>query len=139
MMSFVHFLLIVFGIHFYQERINGIGGYGEVEKSRSQFNQWHNNHFQWSKIEWYGSEKVKFFRLFLDVVYAYATEFRSSTAPHRSLPDIPISEPPAGDTGSDLYATVGDKVAEKPQGRSRKEFFLFSYPHNTQSDCSNPF
>lgn len=48
---------------------------------------------------------------------------RSSTAPHlghRSLPDIPISEPPTGDTGSyDLYATVGDKVAEKPQGRSR--------------------
>ncbi|XP_037029805.1 uncharacterized protein LOC119069772 [Bradysia coprophila] len=44
---------------------------------------------------------------------------RSSTAPHRSLPDIPISEPPTGDTGSyDLYATVGDKVAEKPQGRS---------------------
>lgn len=46
---------------------------------------------------------------------------RSSTAPHRSLPDIPISEPQAGDTGSDLYATVGDKVAEKPQGRSRNE------------------
>lgn len=56
-------------------------------------------------------------------------ECRSSTAPHRSLPDIPISEPPAGDTGSDLYATVGDKVAEKPQGRSRK-YKNFSRDYN---------
>lgn len=28
------------------------------------------------------------------------------------------------DTGSDLYATVGDKVAEKPQGRSRKSLAM---------------
>lgn len=45
---------------------------------------------------------------------------RASTAPHRSLPDIPVSDPNQLDTGSDLYATVGDKVGEKPQGRSRE-------------------
>lgn len=43
---------------------------------------------------------------------------RVSNAPHRSLPDIPVSEPIGVDTGSDLYATVGDKVMDKPQGRS---------------------
>lgn len=67
-----------------------------------------------------------------------------SNAPHRSLPDIPVSEPtPAGatlnaqldggsgsgggggvgaDNGSELYATVGDKaLTDKEQlDRSRK-------------------
>lgn len=45
---------------------------------------------------------------------------RPSNAPHRSLPDIPVSDPNQLDTNSDLYATVGDKVGEKPQGRSRE-------------------
>lgn len=44
---------------------------------------------------------------------------RASNAPHRSLPDIPVVEP-AGDNNSELYATVGDKVQDLPQGRSRK-------------------
>lgn len=35
---------------------------------------------------------------------------RASNAPHRSLPAIPISTEPNGDTCSDLYATVGDKM-----------------------------
>lgn len=45
--------------------------------------------------------------------------------PHRSLPDIPISDPNQLDTNSDLYATVGDKVGDKPQGQSRKKNLLF--------------
>lgn len=51
---------------------------------------------------------------------------RVSNAPHRSLPDIPVSEPIAagaggggGDTGSDLYATVGDKVATEKYAPDR--------------------
>lgn len=44
---------------------------------------------------------------------------RASNAPHRSLPDIPVVEP-VGDNNSELYATVGDKVQDLPQGRSRK-------------------
>lgn len=47
--------------------------------------------------------------------------------PHRSLPDIPISDPNQLDTNSDLYATVGDKVADKPQGQSRKFLFVFNF------------
>ncbi|XP_058839814.1 serine-rich adhesin for platelets-like isoform X1 [Topomyia yanbarensis] len=42
---------------------------------------------------------------------------RASNAPHRSLPDIPVVEP-IGDNNSELYATVGDKVQDLPQGRS---------------------
>lgn len=53
----------------------------------------------------------------------YVGFFRASTAPHRSLPDIPVSDPNQLDTSSDLYATVGDKVGEKPQGRSREYSF----------------
>lgn len=34
----------------------------------------------------------------------------SNAPPHRSLPAIPISTEPNGDTCSDLYATVGDKM-----------------------------
>lgn len=52
----------------------------------------------------------------------YFGNSRASTAPHRSLPDIPVSDPNQLDTNSDLYATVGDKVGEKPQGRSRECF-----------------
>lgn len=51
---------------------------------------------------------------------------RASNAPHRSLPDIPIVEP-VGDNNSELYATVGDKVQDLPQGRSRKLMFLSVY------------
>lgn len=40
--------------------------------------------------------------------------FRSSAAPHRSLPDIPaIVEAGVCDNNSELYATVGDKLQEK--------------------------
>ncbi|XP_055525386.1 uncharacterized protein LOC129718532 isoform X2 [Wyeomyia smithii] len=42
-------------------------------------------------------------------------EIKASGAPHRSLPDIPVVEP-AGDNNSELYATVGDKVQDLPQG-----------------------
>lgn len=45
--------------------------------------------------------------------------FRSANAPHRSLPDIPIVEAVC-DNNSELYATVGDKLQEKPAGKSRK-------------------
>lgn len=53
---------------------------------------------------------------------AQSSDDSVSNAPHRSLPDIPVSEPHASlsvavvsgplagaDNGSDLYATVGDK------------------------------
>lgn len=40
-----------------------------------------------------------------------------SNAPHRSLPDIPIVEI-ACDNNSELYATVGDKLQDKPQEKS---------------------
>lgn len=46
--------------------------------------------------------------------------------PHRSLPDIPISDPNQLDTNSDLYATVGDKVGEKPQGQSCKQSLILA-------------
>lgn len=49
---------------------------------------------------------------------------RSSNTHNRSLPDIPTLEA-VGDTNSELYATVGDKVLDKPQGRSRKLFRYF--------------
>lgn len=54
------------------------------------------------------------------IEYSDSEFYRASTAPHRSLPDIPVSDPNQLDTNSDLYATVGDKVGEKPQGRSRE-------------------
>lgn len=54
--------------------------------------------------------------------------YRSSNTHNRSLPDIPTLEA-VGDTNSELYATVGDKVLDKPQGRSREFsicwFFLY--------------
>ncbi|CAO1433797.1 unnamed protein product [Diamesa serratosioi] len=43
--------------------------------------------------------------------------FRSANAPHRSLPDIPVVEAVC-DNNSELYATVGDKLQEKPLGKS---------------------
>lgn len=50
-------------------------------------------------------------------IFIFSPSTRISNAPHRSLPDIPVSDPiaagggAAGDTGSELYATVGDKSA----------------------------
>lgn len=68
-------------------------------------------------------------RFFTKLFFFFILNFdRSLNVPHRSLPDIPISDPNQLDTNSDLYATVGDKVGDKPQGQSRKYFkndFLF--------------
>lgn len=56
---------------------------------------------------------------------------RAGTAPHRSLPDIPKAD----DNNSDLYATVGDKVNTKPQGKESRKFFL---PHTKKKEiCMN--
>lgn len=41
----------------------------------------------------------------------------SANAPHRSLPDIPIVETVC-DNNSELYATVGDKLQDKPQSKN---------------------
>lgn len=59
--------------------------------------------------------------------YFILLQNRSLNVPHRSLPDIPISDPNQLDTNSDLYATVGDKVGDKPQGQSRKPFYTLIY------------
>lgn len=43
---------------------------------------------------------------------------RSSTAAHRSLPDIPVAE--NNDNGSELYETVADKQLVSALNQSRK-------------------
>lgn len=43
---------------------------------------------------------------------------RSSTAAHRSLPDIPVAE--NNDNGSELYETVADKQLVSAHNQSRK-------------------
>uniref|UniRef100_A0A182NN25 Uncharacterized protein n=1 Tax=Anopheles dirus TaxID=7168 RepID=A0A182NN25_9DIPT len=69
---------------------------------------------------------------------------RTSNAPHRSLPDIPIAEP-AGDNNSELYATVGDKVQDLPQGRSpsaslKKQTSVSQHSSISQADdISSPY
>ncbi|XP_058061003.1 mucin-12 [Anopheles bellator] len=69
---------------------------------------------------------------------------RTSNAPHRSLPDIPIAEPP-GDNNSELYATVGDKVQDLPQGRSpttslKKQTSVSQHSSISQADdISSPY
>ncbi|XP_035902856.1 uncharacterized protein LOC118507840 isoform X1 [Anopheles stephensi] len=69
---------------------------------------------------------------------------RTSNAPHRSLPDIPIAEP-AGDNNSELYATVGDKVQDLPQGRSpsaslKKQASVSQHSSISQADdISSPY
>lgn len=51
--------------------------------------------------------------------------FRAANAPHRSLPDLPAEIGDAGmDNNSDLYATVGDKMQQKPVEKSREYFVL---------------
>ncbi|XP_055304556.1 heat shock protein DDB_G0288861 isoform X4 [Sitodiplosis mosellana] len=70
---------------------------------------------------------------------------RSLNVPHRSLPDIPISDPNQLDTNSDLYATVGDKVGDKPQGQSpassaKKQISVSQHSSISQADdCSSPY
>lgn len=49
--------------------------------------------------------------------FLFAFYRSSANAPHRSLPDIPIVETVC-DNNSELYATVGDKLQDKPQGKS---------------------
>ncbi|XP_021693708.1 uncharacterized protein LOC5576202 isoform X1 [Aedes aegypti] len=69
---------------------------------------------------------------------------RASNAPHRSLPDIPIVEP-VGDNNSELYATVGDKVQDLPQGRSptsslKKQASVSQHSSISQADdISSPY
>ncbi|GAB0096530.1 uncharacterized protein DMENIID0001_120540 [Sergentomyia squamirostris] len=68
---------------------------------------------------------------------------RSSNAPHRSLPDIPASDQAAIDTNSDLYATVGDKVQGRPQGRSPSSLKKQSVSQHSSlsqaDDVSSPY
>uniref|UniRef100_A0A182LTV8 Uncharacterized protein n=1 Tax=Anopheles culicifacies TaxID=139723 RepID=A0A182LTV8_9DIPT len=71
-------------------------------------------------------------------------EIKTSNAPHRSLPDIPIAEP-ACDNNSELYATVGDKVQDLPQGRSpsaslKKQTSVSQHSSISQADdISSPY
>ncbi|TMW40145.1 hypothetical protein DOY81_014775, partial [Sarcophaga bullata] len=46
------------------------------------------------------------------------SEKRASTAAHRSLPDIPVAEA-NGDTGSELYETVADKMLSESQNQNK--------------------
>ena len=58
--------------------------------------------------------------------------YRASTAAHRSLPDIPVAEA-NGDTGSELYETVADKMLLESQNQNKSRkcchalFFYFKY------------
>lgn len=67
----------------------------------------------------------------------------SSNAPHRSLPDIPIVETAVCDNNSELYATVGDKVQEKPQAKSpsnpKKLANISQNSSMSQADDSSPY
>jgi len=45
------------------------------------------------------------------------SSYRSSTAAHRSLPDIPVAE--HNDNGSELYETVADKQLANAHNQSR--------------------
>ncbi|XP_058452179.1 uncharacterized protein LOC131430913 isoform X2 [Malaya genurostris] len=71
-------------------------------------------------------------------------EIKASNAPHRSLPDIPVVEP-IGDNNSELYATVGDKVQDLPQGRSptsslKKQASVSQHSSISQADdISSPY
>lgn len=66
------------------------------------------------------SKRFVFFICDLVRIISNLHNFRAGNAPHRSLPDIPVPDANHLDTNSDLYATVGDKVGEKPQGISGK-------------------
>lgn len=69
--------------------------------------------------------------------------FRSSAnAPHRSLPDIPQVETVC-DNNSELYATVGDKLQEKPQDKNsssaQKLANISQHSSLSQADVSSPY
>lgn len=49
--------------------------------------------------------------------------YRASTAAHRSLPDIPVAEG-NGDTGSELYETVADKMLLESQNQNKSRKFV---------------
>lgn len=69
---------------------------------------------------------------------------RASNAPHRSLPDIPVTES-LNDNVSELYATVADKIQQKPQGRSptpslKKQTSVSQHSSISQADdISSPY
>lgn len=58
------------------------------------------------------------------ISFSFCVKFRVTNAPHRSLPDLPAEILDAGgDNNSDLYATVGDKLQQKPVEKSREWIF----------------
>lgn len=69
----------------------------------------------------------------------------NNNAPHRSLPDIPVAVAINNDNISDLYATVNEKIHQKPQGRSpilsiKKEISLSQHSSISQADdVSSPY
>ncbi|XP_055902673.1 serine-rich adhesin for platelets isoform X2 [Eupeodes corollae] len=71
------------------------------------------------------------------------SEKRASSAPHRSLPDIPIND--TVDNGSELYETVADKLAGKPQDKSpnpslKKQTSVSQHSSISQADdFSSPY
>lgn len=69
---------------------------------------------------------------YISYLYIYHY-FRASTAAHRSLPDIPVTEN-NGDNGSELYETVADKRllnSHQRQDKSRKKI-LYCLRKNTK-------
>lgn len=71
------------------------------------------------------------------------SEKRASSAPHRSLPDIPVND--TVDTGSELYETVADKLAGKTQNKSpnpslKKQTSVSQHSSISQADdFSSPY
>ncbi|EDV90617.1 mucin-19 [Drosophila grimshawi] len=71
------------------------------------------------------------------------SEKRSSTAAHRSLPDIPVAE--SNDNGSELYETVADKQLanahnQSPQPSLKKQASVSQHSSISQADdVSSPY
>ncbi|KAH8382998.1 hypothetical protein KR009_006184 [Drosophila setifemur] len=70
------------------------------------------------------------------------SEKRSSTAAHRSLPDIPVAE--SNDNGSELYETVADKqmvdARKSPQPSLKKQTSVSQHSSISQADdVSSPY
>ncbi|XP_017957851.1 uncharacterized protein LOC108652231 isoform X2 [Drosophila navojoa] len=71
------------------------------------------------------------------------SEKRSSTAAHRSLPDIPVAE--SNDNGSELYETVADKQLanahnQSPQPSLKKQTSVSQHSSISQADdVSSPY
>ncbi|KAH8342152.1 hypothetical protein KR074_001656 [Drosophila pseudoananassae] len=74
------------------------------------------------------------------------SEKRSSTAAHRSLPDIPVAE--SNDNGSELYETVADKQllnarntrSQSPQPSMKKQTSVSQHSSISQADdVSSPY